>query len=496
MVETMASFEDYKVLRNKIRNYDPLSIVLPCITKLHEISKKAVYENGGYYPWGLLYLIKIAFLEGGNNANKTATIGNINCALNYINELANESRFLNGEKGGARKFMRTLAFQQFWFQRPITSSDLARQLLIFDGAAATKMNEEFLAITGLEIKPLLQMLVSAWSGFIDDSGREYITREWFAPLGFSEEVIESFFRLVALSVDDTKRFFEQHYENTEDKLLQLTEQTPLKQYPFLKINDRYYCYSPYVLQEKIKHAIYDELKRAQGKDFTQAFGVIFENYINRLMDENDLSYIPEIKLKEIFTGKRVCDAVLELDDAVVLIEVKGVEMHPYAQINPTNAVLTTQLKTNIIKSFEQIYEFGHLLKHTDEGRTILEDKALFAIVVTYKEMYLSDGQDLWDEFLAEPLEAYISEKNIDSTCVSLRNIFFASVKSFEELIKVVIANGNIISEVLRKASEDNSDPVKKKYLFDMHLGPYAQAPIPVLEEVFDQVTGELEAKLP
>jgi len=491
----MASFEEYKILRNKIRNYDPLSIVLPCITKLHEISKKAVYENRGYYPWGLLYLIKIAFLEGGKNGNRAATIGNINSALNYINELANESRFLNGEKGGARKFMRTLAFQQFWFQRPITSSDLARQLLIFDGDAADKLNEEFLAVTGLEIKSLLQMLVSAWSGFIDGSGRNYITKGWFAPLGYSEEVIESFFCLVALSVEDTKQFFERHYKNTEDKLLQLTEQTPLKQYPFLRVNDKYYCYSPYVLQEKIKHAIYDKLKDVQGSDFTQAFGVIFENYINRLMDENNLSYIPEARLKEVFVKKRVCDAVLELDDAVVLIEVKGVEMHPYAQINPTNAVLTTQLKTNIIKSFEQIYEIGHLLKNTDEGRAILKDKALFAIVVTYKEMYLSDGQDLWDEFLAEPLEAYISAKNIDSRCISLRNIFFASVKSFEELIKVVIANGNIISEVLNKAAEDNSDPMKKKYLFDMHLGSYAQAPIPVLEGIFDQVTGELEAKL-
>ncbi|MBI5557077.1 MAG: hypothetical protein HY885_05520 [Deltaproteobacteria bacterium] len=491
----MASYEDYKVLRNKIRNYDPLSIVLPCITKLHEISKNAVYANGGYYPWGLLYLIKIAFLEGGKNSNKTATIENINCALDYVNELAKESRFFNGEKGGASKFMRTLAFQQFWFQRSITSSDLARQLLIFDGAAAAKLNEEFLAITGLEINTFLQMLLSAWSGFIDVSGRNYITKEWFAPLGFSEKVIESFFLLVALSVEDTKQFFERHYENTEDKLLQLTEQTPLKQYPFLRINDRYYCYSPYVLQEKIKHAIYDKLKDAQGRDFTQAFGVIFENYINRLMDENNLSYIPEVRLKEIFKKRRVCDAVLELCDAVVLIEVKGVEMHPYAQINPTNAVLTTQLKTSIIKSFEQIYEFGHLLKNTEEGRTILKDKALFAIVVTYKEMYLSDGQDLWNEFLAEPLQTYTTAKNIDSTCVSLRNIFFTSVKSFEELIKVVIANGNIISEILKKAAEDNSDPMKKKYLFDMHLGSYAQTPIPVLDKIFDQAIGELEVKL-
>ncbi len=213
------------------------------------------------------------------------------------------------------------------------------------------------------------------------------------------------------------------------------------------------------------------------------------------MDENQIPYIPEVRLKEIFKNKRVCDAVLELEDALVLIEVKGIEMHPYAQINPTNAVLTSQLKTNIVKSFEQIYEVGNLLNNTDEGRAILKGKEVFAIVVTYKEMYLSDGQDLWDEFLAEPLQEYISAKNLDMKCVPLRNIFFASVNSFEGLIKVIIANGDIISKVFKKAAEENSDPMKKKYLFEMHLGSYQQAPIPILEEIFDNVTGELEAKL-
>jgi len=191
----MSSFDDYKVLRNKVRKFQTLSIVLPCIEKLHEISKKAVHENGGYTPWNLLYLIKIAFLEGGRNGNKVAMIGDINTALNHIIELGNEPRFLNGEKGGLRKFMRTLAFQQFWFQRGIKSSDMARQLIIFDGSTSADLNEMFLAITGLQIRTFLQMLVAAWSGFIDGSGRTQITKEWFAPLGCSEETIESFFKL-------------------------------------------------------------------------------------------------------------------------------------------------------------------------------------------------------------------------------------------------------------------------------------------------------------
>jgi hypothetical protein len=223
--------------------------------------------------------------------------------------------------------------------------------------------------------------------------------------------------------------------------------------------------------------------------------VLFEDYICRLMNEINITFIPEARLKEIFRNKRVCDAVIELDNALVLVEIKGVAMHPYAQINPTNAFLTQQLRTNIVKSFEQIYEMGNLLTTTDEGRAILKGRDIFAIIVTYKEMYLSDGQDLWDEFLSEPLHEYIVAKNLDMSCISLNNILFSSVNSFEQLMKVVIANGNIISQVLKKAVKENSDPKTKKYLFEMHLDSYKQAPIPFLEEVFDNVTDELAEKL-
>ncbi|WP_136515943.1 GapS1 family protein [Geomonas edaphica] len=491
----MSTFDEYKVLRNRVRKYDTLSIVLLCINKLHEISKKAVHENGGYYPWHLLYLIKIAFLEGGKNGNKRATMGDVNNALNDINHLGRDSRFLEGDERSLRKFLRTVAFQQFWFQRQISSFDLARQLVIFEGDAAAELNDQFLTTTGLEINTFLQMLIAAWSGFIDNSDRRHITRGWFAPLGFNEGVIDSFFNLVSLPVECTFDFFERHYETTDDKLLQLTEQTPLKQYPFLQINENYHCYSPYVLQEKIKHAIYDILKGAYPRRFPQAFGVLFESYIIRLMDENDIAYIPEARLKEIFPNKKVCDAVIELDDAVVLIEIKGVEMHPYARINPTNAVLNRELESSIVKSFKQIYEVGNLLTTTDQGRALLNNREIFALVVTYKEMYLSDGLDVWEEFISEPLLQYLTPRDMNIDCIPLRNIIFASASAFEQLMKIVVANGNIISQVLRRAVEDNAIPETKKYLLEMHLGSYPQQPLRFLEEIFDNVTEELEAKL-
>lgn len=491
----MSTFEDYKKLRNKIRKFEPLSIVLPSIQKLHEASKKPPNELGGYTPWNLLYLIKIAFLEAGENDSRRATIRDVNVFLDKINNLGNDNRFLKGKEGSLRKFMRMLAFQQFWFQRSIKPDDISRQIIIFDRESAAEWNEEFYLITGIPLRTFLQMLMVVLARFIGNSNRTYITKDWFSSLDIDEETILTFFQLISLDAKETKDFFERHYKNTDDKLLQLTEQTPLKEYPFLKVGDVYQCYSPHVLQEKIRHTVYDTLKLKHGNSFTQSFGGLFEKYIYRLMDEHGISYMSESEFKNLFPSKRACDAIIVLEDSLILIEIKGIEMHPYAQINPTNAVLAKQLETNIIKSFEQIYEVGNLLSNTEKGRKILKNREIFAAVVTYKEMYLSDGQDLWDEFVSCPLQNYITEKKLDIRCVPQKNILFLSVRSFEELLKVVGANGNIMSRIIKKAVKDNSDPEKKKFLFEMHLDGYEKKSISLLENIFDEVTSELEDRL-
>ena len=110
-------------------------------------------------------------------------------------------------------------------------------------------------------------------------------------------------------------------------------------------------------------------------------------------------------------------------------------------------------------------------------------------------MYLSDGKDLWDEFLAKPLQAYVDKKGLDMTYIPLENILFSSVKSFEDLVKIFLANDNILTKVINKAVEDNLDHATKKYLFEMHLDQYEKAPIPFLEEAFDTITSDLETKL-
>lgn len=451
----MSKYDDYKVLRNKVRKFTALSIIFICIKKLHEISKKPVFEETAYLPWELLYLIKIGFLEGGKNGEKVAVINDVNGMLNQLKELGSDSPFLGmGTAGGLRKFMRTLAFQQFWVQRGLSNYDLARQVVIFNDCTA--WNDEFEAITGIPIRTYLQLLVASWTRFLEKSNTVTLTPNWFVTLGYPAGTIDSFLDTVSLPFDATGEYIEKHYEKTEDKLLQLTEQTPLKQYPFLQVGSDYYCYSPYVLQDRAKHVIYDLLKATHKNVFTQSFGELFENYIYRLLDECGAKYIEEEALRNIFPKKRVCDAIVEVGDMLILLEIKGVEMHPYSQINPTNAEMTKALKTNIIKSFEQLYEVANLLHNCEEGRRICRDKELFALVVTYKEMYLSDGKDSWDEFLAEPLQEYLDDKKLDISYLLLERIHFASVATFENIIKILLAGGNLPA-IFNQAVADNSD---------------------------------------
>ncbi len=489
----MSKYDEYKVLRNKVRNFTAISIIFICIKKLHEISKRPVFEETAYLPWELLYLIKIGFLEGGKNGGKVAVINDINKMLNQLKELGSESPFLgSGTAGGIRKFMRTLAFQQFWTQRGLSNYDLARQVIIFNDCQA--WNDEFEAITGMPIRTFLLLLVASWTRFLEKSNPINLTPNWFAPLGYPVETIDSFLATVSLPFDATVDYLEKHYEKTEDKLLQLTEQTPLKQYPFLQVGSDYYCYSPYVLQDRAKNVIYDLLKARHTNNFTQSFGELFEQYIYRLLDECGAKYIKEESLKKIFPRKRVCDAIVEVGDILILLEIKGVEMHPYSQINPTNAVMTQMLKTNIIKSFEQLYEVANLLHNSGAGDNIRGNKELFALVVTYKEMYLSDGKDVWDEFLAEPLQEYIDDKKLDMNFLQLERIHFASVATFENIIKILLAGGNLPA-ILNKAVEDNKEPKTKKYLLDMHLSPHERVEIPLLQKIFDALCMELENRV-
>src|SRR4030066_1632608 len=91
----MENYETYKIIRNKVRKYNAVSIVLKCIEKLHYLYRKPIGLERGLLPWELLLLTKIAIIEDGNGINdRIANDNDIASLLNCIKDLNKSNKLL------------------------------------------------------------------------------------------------------------------------------------------------------------------------------------------------------------------------------------------------------------------------------------------------------------------------------------------------------------------------------------------------------------------
>jgi hypothetical protein len=485
----MDNYDTYKVIRNKVRKYVPSSIITKCIDKLHEIYKKPIHENVGYLPWEILLLIKIAFIEDGNGSHdKIATDNDIALTINVIKDESKHNKFLRTTSPhGIYKFLRMTAFQQFWLQDKTSGFDIGRQLVLFDDDDwGYPIRERFLSLTGLEISVYFELLITTWTAFEVDNNRKFIEPKWFGLIEkhYGAAVIRTYLSNISLSYQDTKEYLLNVFNESKDFHEQFYEKTPLVKYPILNINDKYICYSPHVLSEKIKDFLYDTLKTNDPSEFPREFGIKFEKYIRKCLDYASIKYFGEIDLGYMFPDTKKCDFIIINDRCTVLLEVKGIEMSPVIRVNPTDEILSSLLKNSVIKAIKQIYSTVNNL-NSEKGKGIVNSGNLYAIILTYKELYLGTGRDAWDEFIYDAVKDYIAEEGVDTTNLPPDHIFFISIESFEKLISVCKGDINKWYEIFSNAVDSNSVGVTKKFTFGLHLEKYQYAPLPFIKSAAD-----------
>jgi hypothetical protein len=170
----------YKPLRNQIKKFDPESVILQCISKIHEISKKPIYENTGYLPWELLFLIKFVALDGEIGVGRKADVHTLPTLLNLIKDnIGNCTKFIDqGEPSGMNKFMRRIAFQQFCFQFGPNKADFGRQIFLFKNVEwKYPIRGKFKEITGVDIEDFLEISFAIWSIFSREDIQTFVNKE-------------------------------------------------------------------------------------------------------------------------------------------------------------------------------------------------------------------------------------------------------------------------------------------------------------------------------
>ena len=495
----------YKTLRNKLKKKDGLSWVLSAINRLHWVHRGTMEDFRKWNPWRLLLIIKWALIncEDKHPQVSLAEDKDLIPAMNAVHEMEGlKNRFLGrGLPHGAIKFMRTLAFQQFWLQRRLVAHEIGRQLHLFSGITTSyAMKEKFASQSGLSLQAWFEFVTATWIklGGLASAANQFMERKWLSPLEtfYTNGEGERFLQLISLTPEGAGVFLREKAKGVPTDL-QLVEQTPLKEYPLLRIGNNYYCYCPAVFDETVRFFLYDFMKRAFPQEFSSAFGKIMERYLEEGLRFCDFNYLTEGHVKKKFAGRPV-DFIVQGSEATLLIESKAVEMAPLARINPQDIVLRNALTNRISEALKQLYSVAHAIS-ARELDIDTNRKEIFGIVVTYKELYLGGAKGIWEEVFNEDLRQFFAEKKIDPGVLPQEKIFFLSVEDFDAVISICAGHKERLVEVLQRAYESEvGDPKERKFVFAMHLDKWPReerSSLPYVEKAYDEAFEKLIGKM-
>lgn len=461
-------FEGHKPIRNKICTYEAGTLIDMALRTLYQSENDLT--NGRYIPWELLLLIRWTLQYKTQPNPKVPAETDMNGLLTQIRGLSELDKLL--PEGGPHffsKFMRRTAFQQFPYQLKDLHllQKIGRQLILFEDIGKDfNIPDNFEKLSGFRPQDFLTFCFYLWLAV---KNRQFISMADFEVITEVEKV-QKLLELISLSVDKAGKYLEQDARTKNKRfVLQLYEISPLFRYPFLKVADKYACYSKRLFHYFFANFIDDFLSK-QMDDWGRIFGEIFEEYVEaRLQDVSAEYFSDKVWEKRLSGNHKVPDFTLPYPDATVLIEVKSKPLGLQPSVYQTNTSLANNLNDSIVKGVVQIYSLAHALRQKPQD-DIKNTDNFYGIVVTYKNHLLGSGVSFWKEFLRGKVEEELKELDIDINIIRPENLFFLSIDEFDYLIMFMKRYPDKpLVNVLEQAKEFAATPATSSYFFEDYL---------------------------
>jgi hypothetical protein len=462
-----------KPIWNRIRKFEPHSIIDSCVRLLHDPNLWTSGRGNKTPPWFLLLLIRWTYLQGDFLDYRKPPIPDHQFAtlINGIHDMDGALDF-DLQQTNVYHFLKRLAFQQFWLRRRIHATDLARQVVLFEESQGSdQIREMFLSATGVPLSEFLELSFALLEPFIRQDGRSQIPDTYFRTLEghYGAEVLGRFLRLFARPEDEIRSLLKQESRDGLKKPeFRFYERTPLLRSPLLLIpGTGYTCFSPIVLQEAIRGFVYDHLKSTSRQRFTTTFGTVFEDYVTKVLDAAGVKYLTEKDLrKQLGSKDYIVDFLIRLPDRNLLLESKSVELNPLARVSMNPLHVERALEESVVKAVKQGIATAARLRETDGSW--LKYEPTWLLIVSYKELYLGSGCMFLSGAIGEHLARWRDEQGITPDALPLENVYIASVDDLERLAGLA-SSGISIESMLDKAAENDRSAPTKKFVFGQHL---------------------------
>ena len=153
----------------------------------------------------------------------------------------------------------------------------------------------------------------------------------------------------------------------------------------------------------------------------------------------------------------------------VFVDAKGVEMGYLGMVSHRPEVIQDKTKSSILKGIAQGYDTARRLSNIQRiGGFSVGAKDNYLLVITFKDLYIGNGQDFYEYIAREKLDEIVKEYS-GRRWIPFENMYFLSIDDLD-LFAQCIRDGKVrLAEGLRRAVEADKHPSTKKFVFRQHV---------------------------
>jgi hypothetical protein len=495
-------YEGYKAIRNKLRKYDPDAILDQCFEYLRAPHRDRL-EYVKRHPWLIFLLVKWTLLDDNALATGRPPPNN----KQFI-ALLNEARALEDRVRMPTQFedltlfLRSMAYQQFLYQRRASPVVVGRQMLYFaDLSDEHYIAKTFMSLTGMHLRTFLMLSQALVVAFINAPRKRFIDESWFSPMSssFAADEVKRFLSLFAttrLEMRGTLRALDSSIRESGAQprnASEYFEQSPFLERPLMRRHKVYECVDVHLLDACVGRFVYKHLREHDKGKFMGHFGPLFEEYVRKAIVHMNLTFRQEKELADRVKAKQkpsLIDFIVYDQGARIFIDAKAVEMHYRSKVTHSMEELAKGLDSSLLKAIKQAHSTRRVLAELgiDGDGTASSDD--FLVVVTESELYVSNGVVLASAVGKQTLDELLPSSESHSP-IPLDRMYFLSIQEFERLAAAINAGMCGFAEALLRAREADLHPKTRKMVFDQHLDEWGVKKI-APDYVIAETTSALE----
>jgi hypothetical protein len=432
----MDFFSVYKELRNRMRKFQPRSIVRMSLTALSQPAGSTL-EELQKQPWQTLLLVKWVLHDNmaSDQTGREITPAEFDDLRRRLYNFPQRIS-LSPEEGSRSLFLRRMLHQQVAFQRKLSRA-FTREAALLAGLSPTPpLQALFREKTGLDAIQFMDFALATYAAVLE--GKRSIRTDWFTPLrtGYGDQYVDAFIRSVSRSYDELVTFCRSLPDANKRLISEFYEFTPLTRFPFLRTGAVLEYWHPMVFYRGMEGLVHSLLSEA-GQDYIDGFSRVFEHHVMAEIRRTGLTFFDEGQLRMLIgREQRVPDALISFPGVNVFVESKAGLFDESIMVAGHSTILAHKTRA-LLSAVAQGWSASVHLRRAQQApsQTGCASKD-YLLVVTNKELNASRGTILREMYPAGKLDYPHPEAE---RYLPLQRVYVVSIDDFERLMA---ATGN------------------------------------------------------